>query len=352
MSRRTPLHAAGNTSRTRRAFTLVELLVVIAIIAVLIALLLPALSDVRMRARTSACLSNCGQIATAWHSHVADFGTFPANKNIVPNADQRVDVSYHRFGWAGTDWYDDELRASAGSSSHFASPVVERPLNEYLGMPAHNTSGGGVTECPGDTQLMIQDFNTSTFRPGDMVPYQVSDQSFRFRFSKSPDARASAHSLHGTSYAANEWMWVSPSAPWGFKVGRQEHTDLWLSVNNAPEHIANPSRFVMLGDLGIMNVLRVAAYNHNAQIASFQTSAHQYRHGFERTSAAFMDGSARLIHMPRDHRYDSQDDFTFHPDIQRVARLRDAYPEWSFTGMGFNGNIPEPIAQRYGVPAN
>jgi len=58
---------------SRKPFTLIELLVVIAIIAILAAMLLPALSAARERARAANCVNKLKQIGTGTMMYVQDF---------------------------------------------------------------------------------------------------------------------------------------------------------------------------------------------------------------------------------------------------------------------------------------
>jgi len=80
-----------------RAFTLIELLVVIAIIALLMAILVPALRQVKKRAKTLACQSNLRQWGTVFATRTDDDnGYFP-----------KVSTFNILYPWHWEDWMRD-----------------------------------------------------------------------------------------------------------------------------------------------------------------------------------------------------------------------------------------------------
>jgi prepilin-type N-terminal cleavage/methylation domain-containing protein/prepilin-type processing-associated H-X9-DG protein len=139
-------------------FTLIEVLVVISITALLMSVLLPAMSEGRVRAKLVVCQRNLSQIMVAFVGYANE------NSDFVP-----VAAAHELGGATGCVDKDDPwlpVRMFGG-----CLPAEERPLNPYLG------NAYAVFKCPADKGEPI---------------WWIADEP--------PEASHSAYKVYGSSY--------------------------------------------------------------------------------------------------------------------------------------------------------
>jgi len=166
--------------RSGAGFTLVELLIVIAIIAILAALLLPALSAAKEKARKIQCLNNQRQLSLTWMLYTGDH-----NERLTPN------------GYGSATNLDGNKLWVVGDT-HLDPPAftnLDYLLNPELAAFAPYLKTANIYKCPSDRSTIaidgtelpkVRSYSMNSYL-GWTIPLGTFNSNIRWTFMKTAD---------------------------------------------------------------------------------------------------------------------------------------------------------------------
>ncbi|MFV0442407.1 MAG: DUF1559 domain-containing protein [Planctomycetaceae bacterium] len=228
------------TRRGTRGFTLIELLVVIAIIAILVALLLPAVQQVREAARRSQCQDHLHNLVISLHNYESTSKLLPPgyiSRNVAANDMATMDNgSGFSWGMLTLPFLEqkplyDQLNSSLDSDNAANTPLARTPLDIFVcpSDPGSETfdlqDRNGVTvKLATANYVGVYGYGNPSMRPGAPSPRGCFYRNSNIRFAAITDGtsnvimlgeRASKHDFNKslTPVAANStWYAALPKS--------------------------------------------------------------------------------------------------------------------------------------------